>query len=68
MKAKPIRAMSIMAHQDDFEFEAGGLFALLRWRYGSRVKLKILNRTGAYCLSCALYRQDAPNHVSVSVV
>lgn len=40
-----IRAMSIMAHQDDFEFNAGGVFAQLRKRYGNDVKLKILATT-----------------------
>lgn len=34
--------MSVMAHQDDFEFEAAGLFLRLRQVYGDRVRLKIL--------------------------
>ncbi len=34
--------MSIMAHQDDFEFNAGGAFALLRKYHGDRLKIKIL--------------------------
>ena len=37
-----LRVMSVMAHQDDFEFEAAGLFLQLRQYYGDRVKLKIL--------------------------
>lgn len=41
----PIRVMAIMAHQDDFEFNAGGLFAWLRRHYGDRVELKILATT-----------------------
>lgn len=37
-----LKVMSIMAHQDDFEFTAGGVFAHLRQKYGADVKLKIL--------------------------
>ena len=37
-----LRVMSVMAHQDDFEFEAAGLFLQLRQYYGDRVRLKIL--------------------------
>ena len=37
-----LRVMSIMAHQDDFEFEAAGLFLRLREYYGDDVELKIL--------------------------
>ncbi len=37
-----LRVMSIMAHQDDFEFEAAGLFLLLRKHYGADVALKVL--------------------------
>ena len=37
-----LRVMSIMAHQDDFEFEAAGLFLMLRNYYGDDVELKIL--------------------------
>jgi len=37
--------MSIMAHQDDFEFNAGGSFALLRQTLGSNVELKVLATT-----------------------
>ena len=40
-----IRVMSIMAHQDDFEFSASGTFASLREYYGERVKFKILTTT-----------------------
>lgn len=43
-----IKVMSIMAHQDDFEFNAGGAFAQLRQKYGDRLQLKILcTTTGA---------------------
>lgn len=45
---KQLRVMSIMAHQDDFEFLAAGLFLKLRRHYGARVTLKILTTsTGA---------------------
>lgn len=37
-----LRVMSIMAHQDDFEFEAAGLFAKLRKHYGDDVELKVM--------------------------
>jgi LmbE family N-acetylglucosaminyl deacetylase len=37
--------MSVMAHQDDFEFNAGGLFCRLRERLGDRLRLKILATT-----------------------
>ncbi|MBU0716374.1 MAG: PIG-L family deacetylase, partial [Verrucomicrobia bacterium] len=37
-----LKIMSIMAHQDDFEFEAGGLFALLKKHYGDDVEMKIV--------------------------
>ncbi|MHC4872910.1 MAG: PIG-L deacetylase family protein [Planctomycetota bacterium] len=40
-----IRVMSVMAHQDDFEFNAGGIFALLRKKYGEKLKIKILATT-----------------------
>lgn len=39
---KELRVMSVMAHQDDFEFEAAGFFAKLKSHYGDQVKLKIL--------------------------
>ena len=45
MTDSPLRVMSIMAHQDDFEFNLGGTFALLRRRYGDGVRLKILCTT-----------------------
>lgn len=34
--------MSIMAHQDDFEFNLGGTFALLRQSLGEEVQLRVL--------------------------
>lgn len=37
-----VRVLSIMAHQDDFEFTAAGFFALLRRNLGERAKLKIM--------------------------
>jgi LmbE family N-acetylglucosaminyl deacetylase len=40
-----LKVMSIMAHQDDFEFNAGGLFAKLRKKHGDNVKLKVLATT-----------------------
>ncbi len=39
---RKIRVMSIMAHQDDFEFEAAGLFAKLRNHYGDDAEHKVL--------------------------
>lgn len=45
MDKTEIRILSIMAHQDDFEFNAGGLFALLRRDLGDAVRLKILTTT-----------------------
>lgn len=40
-----LKVISVMAHQDDFEFTAGGIFAHLRQKYGSDVDLKILATT-----------------------
>ncbi len=40
-----LKAMSIMAHQDDFEFNAGGFFALLKKSLKENVELKILATT-----------------------
>jgi LmbE family N-acetylglucosaminyl deacetylase len=40
-----LRIMSIMAHQDDFEFNAGGSFALLRKTLGDDVELKVVATT-----------------------
>ena len=40
--SEELRVMSVMAHQDDFEFEAAGLFWKLRQHYGDKVRLKIL--------------------------
>ncbi|MPM76264.1 hypothetical protein SDC9_123261 [bioreactor metagenome] len=39
---KKLRVMSVMAHQDDFEFEAAGFFLMLRRHYGDAVELKVL--------------------------
>jgi LmbE family N-acetylglucosaminyl deacetylase len=38
----PLRILSIMAHQDDFELNLGGTFALLRRTLGDQVRLKVL--------------------------
>ena len=40
-----LRVMSVMAHQDDFEFTAGGTFALLRKTFGENVTMRILTTT-----------------------
>jgi LmbE family N-acetylglucosaminyl deacetylase len=45
MCKKEIRIMSIMAHQDDFEFNAGGTFLKLKRQYGDSIKIKILTTT-----------------------
>jgi LmbE family N-acetylglucosaminyl deacetylase len=45
MNEQPLRVMSIMAHQDDFEFNAGGTFALLRETLGDNVRLCVLTST-----------------------
>jgi LmbE family N-acetylglucosaminyl deacetylase len=42
MREKPIKVMSIMAHQDDFEFNAGGLFSLLRRKYKNRLQIRLV--------------------------
>ena len=51
-----LRVMSIMAHQDDFEFEAAGLFLMLRKHYGNDVELKILTTStgvsGHHIMGC----------------
>lgn len=45
---RKLRIMSVMAHQDDFEFNAGGIFAMLRRHHGDNVEFKILaTSTGA---------------------
>jgi LmbE family N-acetylglucosaminyl deacetylase len=44
-ETEELKVMSVMAHQDDFEFNAGGLFALLRRKYGEKLKIKILATT-----------------------
>lgn len=40
--AGSLRVLSVMAHQDDFEFNLGGAFALLRRTWGDAVALRIL--------------------------
>ena len=72
--AETLRVMSIMAHQDDFEFTAGGLFALLRKRYGEQIRLKILATTrGAsghheMSLEDTFRRRDAEARRSAAVI
>jgi len=47
-KDRPAKILAIMAHPDDFEFNAGGLFAQLRSHYGEGVILRVINTsTGA---------------------
>lgn len=41
-EANPANILAIVPHQDDFEFNAGGTFALLRERYGPAVRLKVV--------------------------
>ena len=45
MNSPRLRVMSIMAHPDDFEFDAAGSFALLRQTLGDEVEFKILTTT-----------------------
>lgn len=42
MKGDKIKIMSIMAHQDDFEFRAGGTFAQLKKHYGDSLQIKLV--------------------------
>lgn len=42
MSSTPLRVMAVVAHQDDFEFNAGGTFALLWKTLGDGVEFKIL--------------------------
>jgi LmbE family N-acetylglucosaminyl deacetylase len=45
---KPARVLCIVAHQDDFEFNAGGTFSRLAELYGDAVRIKVINvSTGA---------------------
>lgn len=41
-RENPARVLSIMPHQDDFEFNAGGTFAALRRKYGDAVEMKVV--------------------------
>ena len=45
MSETRLRVMSIMAHQDDLEFTAGGSFAMLRKEYGDAVDMLIMTTT-----------------------
>ncbi len=38
-----IKVMSIMAHQDDFEFRAAGTFAQMKKKYGNDIQIKLIN-------------------------
>ena len=42
---KEIKIMAVIPHQDDFEYCAGGTFALLRERFKEKLKIKILALT-----------------------
>jgi LmbE family N-acetylglucosaminyl deacetylase len=71
---QPLRVMSIMAHQDDFEFNAGGTFALLRETLGDRVKLGVLTTTngasGHHLMSAAetVARRDREARASAALI
>ena len=71
---RAMRVMSIMAHQDDFEFNAGGTFALLRQTYGDGVDLRILATTrgasGHHEMSIeeTFRRRDAEARASAAVI
>ena len=41
-QARPLNIMSIQAHQDDLEFNAGGTCAMLRKTYGDAVNIRIV--------------------------
>lgn len=42
---RPARVLALMPHPDDFEFNVGGMFALLRQRHGEAVALKVMTTT-----------------------
>ncbi|HWL52765.1 MAG TPA: PIG-L family deacetylase [Chthoniobacteraceae bacterium] len=42
---RPARVLALMPHPDDFEFNVGGMFALLRQRHGEAVVLKVMTTT-----------------------
>jgi LmbE family N-acetylglucosaminyl deacetylase len=71
---QPLRVMSIMAHQDDFEFNAGGTFALLRETLGDNVKLCVLTTTtgasGHHQMSAAetVARRDREARASAAMI
>jgi LmbE family N-acetylglucosaminyl deacetylase len=71
---QPLRVMSIMAHQDDFEFNAGGTFALLRRTLGDAVKLCVLATTngasGHHRMTAAetVERRDREARTSVAMI
>ena len=58
MKDSPYRVMSIMAHQDDFEFNAAGSFAILRETLGDGVEFKIVTTTRGASGHHELSRED----------
>lgn len=45
MSDAKLRVMAVMPHQDDFEFNTGGTFALLRETLGDKVELKVFCTT-----------------------
>lgn len=71
---QPLRVMSIMAHQDDFEFNAGGTFALLRQTLGDNVRLAVLTTTtgasGHHQMSAAetVARRDREARASAAMI
>src|SRR5690606_36872620 len=42
---RPARVLALMPHPEDFEFNVGGMFALLRQRHGEAVTLKVMTTT-----------------------
>ena len=72
--SRKLRVMSIMAHQDDFELEAAGLFLQLRKHYGSDVTLKILTTStgvsGHHEMSCdeTVRRREGEAKASAAIV
>src|SRR5687767_582459 len=71
---QPLRVMSIMAHQDDFEFNAGGTFALLRQALGDNVRLCVLTTTtgasGHHTMTAAetVQRRDAEARAAAAMI
>jgi LmbE family N-acetylglucosaminyl deacetylase len=70
----PLRVLSVMAHQDDFEFNLGGTFALLRRKLGDGVRLGIVATTngasGHHVMSAAetAVRREAEALSSAAII